>query len=125
MNQIKTLDRRFSLCVRAREKFKCEYCHGSFSWDPSRLQCSHFHSRRLKSVRFDPENCACMCGNCHQYLDMHPREYAKWKRAKLGEERFEALRLRSQRIVKLDLAEIKALITALEAECVSCCFSSE
>jgi hypothetical protein len=56
-----------------------------------------------------------MCKQCHEYLDMHPREYAEWKKAKLGEERYDALYRRMQAIVKVDTKEISAVLNELEA----------
>ena len=109
------LDRMFSRLIRAQAKWTCVYCGKTYS-NRSLLQCSHFHSRRLRSVRFDPENCECMCLRCHQMLDMHPRVYDAWKRLQLGEERFEALRLRSLLVGKPDLQEIGKSIAALAAE---------
>jgi hypothetical protein len=83
----------------------------------SSLQCSHFHSRRLKSVRFDPENAEALCWVCHHYLDNHPREHEEWKRQRLGEERFKALMLRSQKIVNVDLTAIRATFEMFAIEC--------
>ena len=103
----------FSRLVRARADWACVRCGKRFRWGDSALHCSHFHSRRLKSVRFDPENAEAMCAACHRYLDNNPWIYADWKRKQLGEERFVALRLRSQKIVKLDLPAIKAAIESL------------
>lgn len=57
-----------------------------------------------------------MCAACHRFLDEHPRIYADWKRQQLGGDRFEELRLRSQKIVKLDLPTIKAAIEILADE---------
>jgi DNA-directed RNA polymerase subunit RPC12/RpoP len=113
MPALNDLDRQFSRLVRAHAGWRCAYCGKIFQLDRSQLECSHFHSRRLKSVRFDPDNAEAMCFLCHQRLDAHPREYEEWKRRRLGDEKFESLRLRSQRVVKPDLSAIKEAISAL------------
>jgi hypothetical protein len=96
-------DRMFSRLIRARANWTCARCGKLFLSDRSQLQCSHFHSRRLKSVRFDPENAEALCWLCHHHLDEHPCEHEEWKRQRLGKARFEALRLRAHQIVKIDL----------------------
>ncbi len=111
--KIHDLDRMFSRLIRARAGWTCAYCGNNFDWDHSKLGCSHFHSRRLHSVRFDPENAEAMCFQCHYYLDTHPPVYEEWKRQQLGEERFEALRLRSQQTAKVDLVAIRETVAAL------------
>ena len=115
MTTLHDLDRVFWRLIRARAKWICAYCGKTYS-NRSLLQCSHFHSRRLHSVRFDPENCECMCFQCHHVLDTHPCIYEGWKRLQLGEERFEALRLRSLLVVKPDVQKIGESIAALAAE---------
>jgi 5-methylcytosine-specific restriction endonuclease McrA len=110
-------DRMFSQLIRARANWICARCQKSFAFDRPLLQCSHFHSRRLKSVRFDPENAEALCWRCHHHLDAHPQEHVGWKRQRLGEERFEALRVRAQRIGKVDLIEIRDALEMLAIEC--------
>ena len=58
---IHDLDRMFSRLVRSRADWACVRCGKRFRWGDSALHCSHFHSRRLKSVRFDLENGESMC----------------------------------------------------------------
>ena len=112
---LKHLDKRFSLLVRERAQWTCALCHRYCGNDREILECSHFHSRRHKSVRFDPDNCAALCWKCHRYMDMHPLKYAEWKKEKLGEERYNALYQRMQMIVKVDTKEISVALTELEA----------
>jgi hypothetical protein len=112
---IHDFDRMFSRLIRTRANWTCAYCDKSFHWAHSRLECSHFHGRRLKSVRFDPENAEALCWECHRYLDTHPRLHEEWKRKRLGGERFEGLRLRAQMIVKPDLMAIYESIREVAA----------
>lgn len=74
----------FSRLVRSRADWACVRCGKRFRWGDSALHCSHFHSRRLKSVRFDPDNVEAMCARCHHFLDTHPRIHQEWKQRQLG-----------------------------------------
>jgi hypothetical protein len=110
-------DRQFSRLIRTRANWICTRCQRRFALDRSKLQCSHFHSRRLKSVRFDSENADALCWRCHHHLEEHLREHEEWKRQRLGEERFEALRLRAQQVVKVDLKQICDQLELLAIKC--------
>ncbi len=113
------LDRRFSLAVRRLAKWRCAYCRRDFSCNPELLHCSHFHSRRLKSVRFDHDNAEALCWRCHGFLDNHPKAHAEWKLGRLGEERYWALHRRANEICKVDPRAIRNLIVEMEQSCKS------
>lgn len=83
-------DAAFSLAVRAIGY--CEKCGAT-----DNLTCSHFHGRRKRSVRFDRENCACLCFTCHRWWQEHRNEYEAWMVERLGQNRFDALTLRANR----------------------------
>lgn len=102
------LDRQFSVLVRQRSDWTCAVCGRCYEGDPEELHCSHFYHRVHHAVRFDFENCDALCWECHQYMDLHPAEHDAWKLGQLGPERFEALRLRAQQVVKLDLKLVRA-----------------
>ena len=112
--KIDPLDVLFSRFVRLRAGGVCEYCD-----KPKRLQCSHFHGRRKKSVRWDGDNAAGLCFSCHQYLGENPYVHTEWFKKHLGSEKFEALNIRanlpSYGIAKDKLeAELKDKIRLLE-----------
>jgi hypothetical protein len=52
-------------------------------------------SRGKRSTRFDMNNACALCYGCHRYLDTHPDLKREFFRARLGDEAFEALELRS------------------------------
>jgi hypothetical protein len=76
------------------------------------LHCSHFHSRRNKSTRFDPQNATALCWECHWYLDHHPTAHKFWKLMQMGQERYDALARRANQIVKPDLKAIREWVRA-------------
>jgi len=83
----------------------CERClTPKLSW--KQLQCSHFHGRARKSVRWDEDNGAGFCGACHLYFTSHPLEHVEWFKVRLGQERFELLECRANQIYKPDIEAI-------------------
>lgn len=78
--------------VFARAKHACERCGKRTG-----LQWCHVYSRRFKSVRWDLDNSFCGCSGCHLWWHHRPTEGADWFREHVGEERYQALRLRMAR----------------------------
>ena len=58
---VKALDRLWSLVVRKRAGWKCEWCGAT-----ERLQGAHlFPKGAYPALRHDPSNGACLCWSCH------------------------------------------------------------
>lgn len=87
---ISKLDKAFSEYIRKRDKV-CQVCGRS-----GRLETSHFHGRRKRSVRWDEDNAVALCFSCHRHFTENPLEHCEWFKERLGEQEFEALRVRSQ-----------------------------
>ena len=87
--RIDALDQLFSKFIRLRDKY-CQRCGGFHS-----LQCSHFHGRAKKSVRYDEDNACALCFGCHLYFGAHPLEHVEFFKARLGERAFDLLTLRA------------------------------
>lgn len=100
MASIKTLDRKFSLLVRELAGWKCAKCGGRAT------DCSHHFGRGRLSTRFDLENCDALCRPCHSWFGEHPKEFREWKRKRLGDEAYDRLLRRSNRIAFRFDAEI-------------------
>ena len=95
--KINPLDKLTSEVVRLRAVQRvggCERCLTGHTW--KQLQCSHFHGRAKRSVRYDLDNCIGICGGCHRYLTAHPIEHVEFFKEHLGEEAFDMLHKRSQ-----------------------------
>ena len=112
-------DKLFSEFIRKRAvKFAggCEYCGKTMDWKS--LQTSHFHGRRKRSVRYDPQNACGVCFSCHIYLGENPYAHTEFFKDRLGSDRFEWLNIRAEKIVKRDKDEItvylKQLLEAIE-----------
>ena len=111
-----SLDRDFSWMVRSLANWTCAACRQKFPVGSTDLHCSHFHTRSIKSTRFDLENCTALCQRCHHYLDNHPEAHRDWKREKLGREKYEALQHKANTVQKVDPEAIRAFIRAKIAQ---------
>lgn len=100
--KISKADRLFSLCVRHLAKWTCQRCHRKYDPPTQSLQCSHFHSRGNKSVRFDFENAVALCVLCHQRFTANPLEHTDFFLKRLGKRRFDALTVRRYTYQKVD-----------------------
>lgn len=90
---ISSLDKLFSRYVRLRAKGICEICRKPREYNS--LQCCHFHGRRKKSVRFDPDNALAADFGCHRWLDENPIEKTEFWKKRLGEAAYKKLNLRA------------------------------
>jgi hypothetical protein len=119
---ISYLDKLFSEFIRKRAMKNaggCERCHAGKSSYKS-LQCSHFHGRRKRSVRYDIDNAIGICGACHMYLGANPAEHVLFFLEKLGQEKFNNLHIRAQFHYKIDeqaiALDLRQRIKDLEAK---------
>ena len=110
------LDILFSKYIRMKADGNCEYCG---AWKT--LQCSHFHGRRKRSVRYDEDNACGLCFSCHMYLGENPFQHTEFFKKRLGTDRFEKLNIRAEMThpkpdtEKIAL-ELKEKIKAMESE---------
>jgi len=103
------LDMLFSEFIRRRAFLfvhGCEYC-GKPVESYKKLQCSHFHGRRKRSTRYDPDNACGLCFSCHIYLGENPYTHTEFFKKRLGSERFELLNIRADKVSKIDKDAIK------------------
>lgn len=93
-------DRRFSMYIRERDDFTCQWCGRWFEPNDAALQCAHMFGReRWKiSTRTDPDNACALCFLCHDFMDTHPEAKREFFIKRLGEIRFAALEVRSNQI---------------------------
>lgn len=109
---LRKADESFSHEIRARDKF-CQFPNCMVS-DSTKLQCSHYFGRAIKSTRFDPDNCIALCWLHHfkdkqlgfeyqkqmKYKHGWDGQYTLFMKKRLGKKRFEALVDRSHKSVK-------------------------
>lgn len=88
------------------QKYDIEKDNGSVFPSWKQLQCSHFHGRNSKMVRWDPDNACGLCGACHMYLEHHPIEHVKFYMELIGEPAFTLLEIRSRQVGRPDINAI-------------------
>lgn len=96
-------DRLFAALVRRRGR--CESCGTT-----RHLQCAHIHSRRYVRVRWDPDNCVCLCAGCHMYYTDNPLEFAAWLQTVRTGDQLDELRRRRDVGPRPDRAELLAAL---------------
>ena len=113
---IQDCDAKFSLLIRERDNWTCQRCNTRFPQGAPNLHCSHFWGRSNKATRFDPDNCDSLCSFCHSiWEDDKQGAYWGFKRAQLGDERFDALEARARSIIKFGQWEIDRKYEELSA----------
>ena len=100
--KIDLADKYFSLFVRYRANWRCEFCLTPYPVGAQGLHCSHFWGRARENTRFDPENASAHCFGCHQRLTANPESHREWKLQKIGEAKFAMLRIRAESRCKKD-----------------------
>lgn len=87
----------------------CERCLKPHSW--KELQCSHFYSRSMKTVRYDEENLCGLCWGCHQFLGSHPVEHIRFFQKRLGLITLDLLEYRAHKAGKPDKKALELYFT--------------
>ena len=108
------LDILFSEYIRKRALKRVHGCERCFAGktDYKELQCSHFIGRSRRSVRWDEDNGAGLCGGCHMYLTAHPTEHVQWFMNHLGKEKIDLLMSRNRIRDKPDISAITLYLKA-------------
>ena len=78
-------DNFFSLCVRAKAGFSCEYCGKGFPGPDQGLHCAHIVGRRNSSTRWALDNAVSLCYYHHRYFTENPLDFISWLGTYLGE----------------------------------------
>jgi len=80
------------------------------------LNCAHAYSRAKMSIRWYDDNAFCMCVGCHFFwAHRNPLEFASWVQKTLGDERFAALILKSNKHKKWSIEEMQERLKELES----------
>ena len=113
--EIEYLDDLFSGFIRKRAMLKVHGCERCFTQKVSwkQLQCSHFWGRMRKSVRWDADNAAGLCGACHIYLTSHPEEHRQFFLERLGQDKYNELMLRANCVHRVDLGAVALHLEAM------------
>lgn len=110
--KILACDTQFSLAVRARDNYTCQWC-GSTT---NQMQCSHVYSRRHRTIRWDMMNAKCLCAACHKKWHESPLAAFTWFEEKYGIWRIELLREKMNYKVKVPKTEEKEIAAHYRSE---------
>ena len=94
---IKKLDKLWSLKVKERAKFKCEYC---LAGEDKILNSCHIIGRRNRSTRWDLENGMCLCYSHHMAYDHHLPQHEDIRNEVIGQKRITRLTKKRNVIAK-------------------------
>lgn len=115
--KLRRTDLLYTQYMRQKYDYTCQRCGRVYASDNCRnLGVSHYWGRGHENTRFDDENCDPICTlPCHQTWGNEGREeYTAFMINKLGQDRFDLLRLRAHickdRDDKADMIILKALL---------------
>lgn len=121
---VRKLDKVFSKYIRLRDSkafgyrgFRCISC-GQIK-PISKADCGHYYSRAKMSVRFDEDNAHGECSFCNRFCADHLVGYRENLIKKIGQQRFDLLRVRANQTKKwseFELTELIKYYTARVAE---------
>jgi hypothetical protein len=94
--RVKKADIEWAKAVKERDHYTCQRCGARHQGQG--MHAAHMVSRRYKNTRHDPEAGITLCFGCHMWCHQNPHEAIDFFRGWLGEEKYEALRLKAQRI---------------------------
>lgn len=114
------LDKVFSLYIRLRDSkpfnyrfFKCISCGEIKPFEQA--DCGHFHSRRHLSTRFDEDNAHAECRACNRFSADHLINYEKNLIAKIGQQKFDLLKVKAANTSKISDFDYEQLIKYYKA----------
>jgi hypothetical protein len=108
------LDKLWSILVKHKAGFKCEYC----GTREKMLNSHHIYSRSNRSTRWDLVNGVCLCVSHHTFgtkFSAHktPTEFTEWLYEVKGEAWMSDLRTKAHAIAKLKMFEKEELLEEL------------
>lgn len=101
--KITPADKAFADCVKFKDRNTCQKC----GIQRDRMECSHIHSRRHRTIRWCKENAITKCHNCHRWWHENPTESGVWFENKYGSGAVEVLKEKKNSRVKVSKLEEK------------------
>lgn len=109
------LDKVFSLYIRLRDSkafgyrgFRCISCGQIKPFE--KADCGHYYSRKNMATRFDEDNCHAECSYCNRFDASHLIGYRENLSKKIGQQRLDLLRIKSNQTKKWSAFELEELI---------------
>jgi predicted restriction endonuclease len=73
------------------------------------LQAAHIFSRNNRSTRWDFFNILCLCAKHHFWAHQNPILFTEWVKEHLGDENYEALKIRAKSPRHFTIEEMKTM----------------
>ena len=105
------LDKLLGIIVRQRAGYKCERCGKH-----TPLNTAHIFSRRNLSTRWDKDNILCLDVGCHFWGHQNPILFVEFVKEKLGDEKYEALKVKANEVKKWTIEELEILVEEFKRE---------
>lgn len=102
--KITAADKAFGDCLKAAHNDTCVVCGRQ-----GRMEASHIHSRRHRTIRWCKENCLPKCSTCHRWWHENPTESGKWFEEKYGSGMVDLLLEKKNQIMKVPKSEEKEI----------------
>lgn len=107
------LDKVFSRYIRLRDcmpngYFRCISCGQIKPFEQA--DCGHYFSRKHLSTRFDEDNCHAECRYCNRFLADHLEFYREGLIEKIGQQKFDLLKVKAASTSKMSDFEYEQLI---------------
>ncbi len=97
-------DIAFADCLKEAHDHVCVVCGRQ-----GRMEASHIHSRKHRTIRWCKENCLPKCHTCHRWWHGNPTESGIWFRNEYGEGMVEILLEKKRERVKVSKIEEKEI----------------
>lgn len=112
----KKLDEAWSLLIKLRAGYKCEYCGSSHE-----LNSHHIYSRANFATRWLPENGICLCVSHHTFSNKFsahrtPIEFTQWLETVKGADFIQSLKFEANSVRKMNIYDKIELLEKLKAE---------
>lgn len=78
--KITPADKAFADCVKEANNHTCVVCG-----KVGRMECSHIHSRKHRTIRWCKDNAVPKCHTCHRWWHENPTEAGLWFVATFGQ----------------------------------------
>ena len=117
--KVQPLDKLFSEVIRKRAMRLCGGCERCGSQKVAYnkgLQCAHCFTRSRYSTRWHEDNALGLCGGCHIYIQQNKEARDELFISKLGQHRFDKLKLASNIPQKVDKEAIRIYLKELLRE---------
>lgn len=111
--KISAADTWFSKAVKLRDNNTCQKC----GIQKERMECSHVHSRRHRTIRWDLMNAKTLCHGCHRWWHENPTESGKWFEETYGITHVEILLEKKNAYFKVPKSEEKEISKHYREEC--------